>query len=166
MEYFRRGQVLRTELLHIGLECSWDEIYMGESDGREHGNALDREFMYEIFKKCLVNNSQGGWLVKHSLASTRNWVETPEFKKVRCGWCSFHFQYWGGWGRLIPGACWPVSLVSLVNLRPVKEYLQKQKEDVIWRMETKVIFWLPHVHEHVDIYVYLHVWTHTQTHKR
>lgn len=45
---------------------------MGESDGREHGNALDREFMYEIFKKCLVNNNQGGWLVKHSLASTRN----------------------------------------------------------------------------------------------
>jgi hypothetical protein len=45
---------------------------MGESDGREYGNALDREFICEIFKKCLVNNNQGGWLVKHSLASTRN----------------------------------------------------------------------------------------------
>lgn len=42
---------------------------MGE---RETGNAVDREFMYENFKNYLVNNNHGIWLVKRSLASTRN----------------------------------------------------------------------------------------------
>lgn len=126
---------------------------------RETGNTVDGEFMYENFKNCLVNNNHGIWFVKLSLASTRNWVQPPELKKVGHGGAHSQSQSLGGGGRQDPGACWPVSLVYLVTLRPARASAQKQKEDVIRGMESRVIFWPPHVHEHLDTYVQLHVYT-------
>lgn len=120
---------------------------------REGRNTANSELVYENFKKCLVHNKQGIWLVKHSLASTRNWAQSPELKKVR---------HWGRTslipllGRLRQAGPWGLlaSQFTVFSESQGSERVCSEKGDVIWRMETKVILCPPwSVHEHLDIYV-------------